>query len=312
MFAPRALLSLVCLSALAASAAGCGVGNAPGLASAKSRGALAARADKFEEPIVLEDFDTTQRDYDFIGPTFHPFFDKIMFTPVKQVASTSTVAEILGTASTKPRKGFYVTSDVDGEASFQREVEEGKPPITAKQVKISFRWGVNAMATTDPSMAAEVAFLFDSTRLGHKALGYAWTNRYCPGTVLQSQIGSGDEAIPMRIICLAIGDGQGAVCSEATLNKMALVPVERNFAADVRWAFSDSTKLTEPGVAVTDADAKCAPVQFPPKDFTSDPAGRAIDNTDLKGIEGLGFGAEIAKGVCAHAVVDDVKLQLKW
>jgi hypothetical protein len=306
----RTLLSLACVALVGVAAAGCGLqAPAPGMASAKARGALAARG-TWEEAVVLEDFDTIENSYDHYGPVNHPFFDTLDFTPVKTAKSGSTVLEILAANRPKPRKGILLTEDVEEDGSFERGEEEKKE--LAEQVKVSFSWGNNGAATNDPCIYAEVAFVFHSKRLNRKALAYAWTNRYCPGTVLAGQIGAGDDTIPMRIICLQQGQGLGQQCSEGALNQIGLLSVERDFAADVRWAWAESTKLTEPGAVTTAAQAGCVTTATPPRQFVVGADGKAIANTDLTGITALGFGAEITKGVCSHAIVDDVAVQKLW
>ena len=304
----HALLSLTCAAMVGAAVAGCGaMGPNPGYASAKARGALAAKG-VWEDPVLLEDFDTVENSYDHYGPVSHPFFDALEFTPVKASKAGSTVLEILAQNRAKPRKGVLLTEDVYDNGSFERGEEEKKE--LAEQVKVSFKWGNNGAVTSEPSIYAEVAFVFESKRLGRKALGYAWTNRYAPGTVLGGQIGGGEDAIPMRIICVAQGHGLGQACSEAALNQIPLVQVERDFTADVRWAWAESTKLTEPGAAT--ADAAPATGATPPRQFLVGADGKAIVNTDLTGITALGYGAEIPKSVCSHAVVDDVAVQKQW
>ncbi len=313
----RALLSLTCVALVGVAAAGCGAATQhPGIAAAKARGALAARS-VWEDPIRLEDFDSIENDYDHYGPVNHPFFDSLEFTPVKASKAGSTVLEILAQNRPKPRKGLLLTEDVSEDGAFERGEKEDKQ--LAEQVKVFFKWGNNGAVTSEPAIYAEVAFVFKSKRLGQKALGYAWTNYYTPGTVLGGQIGSGDDLIPMRIVCLATGQGLGQPCGEAALNQIQLAGVERDFAADVRWAWAESTKLTEPGAAAagnepspgTGGGAAPAP-QFPPRQFVLDGNGKPITNTDLTGIVALGFGAEIPKGYCSHAVVDDVAVQKQW
>lgn len=312
----RALLALTCAALVGVAAAGCGAaGHHPGMAAAKSRGMLGARG-VWEDPIRLEDFDTIENSYDHYGPVSHPFFDALEFTPVKASKAGSTVLEILAQNRPKPRKGILLTEDVEEGGALERGEKEDKQ--LAEQVKVFFKWGNNGAVTSEPSIYAEVAFVFQSKRLGRKAVGYAWTNTYAPGTVLGGQIGSGEDPIPMRVICLAQGQGLGQPCSEAALNQIQLVGVERDFAADVRWAWAESTKLTEPGVATKAAEpapgtggAAPAP-QFPPRQFVVGADGRAIANTDLTGIVALGFGAEVPKGVCSHAIVDDVAVQKQW
>lgn len=311
------LIPLTCAAVLALAAAGCGTAGQPaGFAAAKARAALAAKNDNWEDPIVLEDFESNTNDYDHYGPVGHPFFDALEFTwPVNAERAGSAVLEILAQNRAKPRKGILLTEDVEEAGALERGEKETKQ--LAEQVKVAFKWGNNGAMTSEPAIFAQVVFGFESKRLGHAALGYAWTNRYAPGTVLAGQIGAGEDAVPMRIVCLAQGQGLGQPCSEAALNQIAMVAVERNFAADVRWAWADSTKLTEPGsaqTAVTAGDPPAnAPVpQFPPSQFVVGPDGKPLVNKDLTGISALGFGAEVPKGVCSHAIVDDVAVRKLW
>lgn len=265
----------------------------------------------WEEPLVLEDFDTVGNQYVHEGPVSHPFFEPLEFTPVKPAGLGTTVLEILGASRPKPRKGFLVTSDVEADGAFVREVDETLQ--MAQQVKVGFKWAVNGAATSDPNLFAEVVFVFESKRLGRKGLGYVWSSRHCPGTVLAGQLGSGEYALPLRLIVLSQGVGLGQVCAEAALNKMVPAPVERDFVADVRWAFNESTPLGELALApMSDSNGCPSNVALTPRQFVQDAQGRKLPNTDLMGISQLAFGAELARGICAHAIVDDVFVQKAW
>ncbi|MEB3220669.1 MAG: hypothetical protein VKS61_01190 [Candidatus Sericytochromatia bacterium] len=302
----RLLLPALVL-ALAALTSACA--QAPGLSPrARAQGPLAARG-AWEPPTVLEDFDTVDNQYDNLSPVGHPFLEPLEFTPVKPSAAGSTVLEILAANRPRPRKGFLVTGDIAEAGALTREV--GEKTQLAEQATVRFRWGVNAGATLDPSLLAEVVFVFESKRLGRKGLGYVWSTRHCPGTVLSGQMGAGEGAVPLRLIVLAQGVGLGQSCSEAALNKIGLASVERDLAADVRWAFSESTPLGDVPFASEPSGCSEGKPQ-PPRQFAFDAAGRALPNTDLLGVTALAFGAEVAKGVCAQAVVDDVTLQKQW
>jgi hypothetical protein len=158
-----------------------------------------------------------------------------------------------------------------------------------------------------------VVLVFESKRLGRKGIGYVWSTRHCPGTVLAGQLGAGESAVPLRLLVLAQGVGLGQSCSEAALNKIGMASVERDLAADVRWAFSESTPLGDLALTAASEPAGCEQARpVPPRQFAVDAAGRALPNTDLLGVTALAFGAEIAKGICAQAVVDDVTLQKLW
>ncbi|MEB3328746.1 MAG: hypothetical protein VKQ33_05895 [Candidatus Sericytochromatia bacterium] len=304
---PR-LLPLLAIS-LAALATACAA--APG-GSAPSRlpGFLAARG-AWEPPTVLEDFDTVDNQYDNLSPVGHPFFEPLEFTPVKPSAGTSTVLEILGANRPRPRKGFLITGDVAEAGALSREV--GERTELAEQATLRFRWGVNAVAALDPSLLAEVVLVVESKRLGRKGIGYVWSTRHCPGTVLASQIGAGEGALPLRLIVVAQGVGLGQSCSEAALNKIGLASVERDLAADVRWAYAEGTPLGDLALGALTEPVGCEQARaVPPRQFALDAAGRALPNTDLLGVTALAFGAEVAKGICAQAVVDDVTLQKRW
>lgn len=304
------LLLLPPLLGSLALASGCATPSGLLPARARAAGVAGARG-AWEPPTVLEDFDSVENQYDNLSPVGHPFFEPLEFTPVKPSAGTSTVLEILGANRPKPRKGFLVTGDIAEAGSLVREV--GEKQLLAEQATVRFRWGVNGATTLDPSLFAEVVFLFESKRLGRKGLGYAWSSRHCPGTVLAGQIGAGDGAIPLRLIVLAQGAGLGQACSEAALGKISLAPVERDFAADVRWAWAESTPLGELALVAAGQPANCEGGRVPPpRQFLADGNGRPLPNTDLLGITALAFGAEVAKGVCAQAVVDDVSLQKQW
>lgn len=300
-------LAIVLLLGLSA----CG-GSATGGDPARLRAASQwATRSVWEAPTVLEDFDTTGNQYVHEGPVSHPFFESLQFTPVKPSGLGTTVLEILGANRPKPRKGYLVTSDVETDGAFVREVDE-KVQL-AQQVKVGFKWAVNGAATNDPSLFAQVVFVFESKRLGSKGLGYVWSNRHCPGTVLAGQLGSGEYALPLRLIVLAHGVGLGQQCGEGALSKMSLAPVERDFVADVRWAFNESTPLGELALAPLSDPNGCTSNQaLPPRQYVQDAQGRNLPNTDLLGITQLAFGAELARGICAHAIVDDVVVQKAW
>ena len=308
----RALLSMTLVATAASALAACGQGPlAPGLAARARVAAVQARnLEGWEAPVVLEDFDETENDYADLSPINHPFFAPIRFTAVRASSAGSTVLELLGSNQSKLRKGLKLTEDIEDDGSFTRKVNE--KPVLAEDAKVSFKWGNNGGKSTDPSTYAAVIFVFASKRIGTAAVAYAWTSRYAPGTVLPGQIGSdGDDPIPMRTICLETGVGLGEPCGESALQKIQMKAVEREFCADVRWAFAESTKLTEPG-SVPSVDLAAPVAAFPPAQFSQDAGGRKIANTDITGITQLGFAAEIAKGICSHAIVDDVRVQKKW
>lgn len=308
----RALLSMTLVACAASAVAACGQGPlAPGVAAkARAAGLQARSLEGWEAPEVLEDFDETENDYADLSPISHPFFAPVRFTAVRATTAGSTVLELLGTNQSKLRKGLRITEDVAEAGAMVRKV--GEKNVIAEDAKIAFKWGNNGGKSADPSTYASVIFVFNSKRLGDAAIAYAWTSRYAPGTVIPGQIGAdGDDPIPLRTICLETGVGLGEACGEDALAKIPLKAVEREFCADVRWAFAESTKLTEPG-STPNVDLAAPVPAFPPAQFSQDAGGRKITNTDITGITELGFAAEIAKGICSHAIVDDVRVQKKW
>lgn len=287
--------------AIALTAAGCGgAALAPGL-SAKAPTGLAARAGGWEEPEVLETFDDLYA-FDFSGPpSGHPFYLPLNFSKVK--VGGSAVMEILAPNCPKMTKGFALRAMDDGEGSFMYTVGDGDDAVErrAARAKVAFSWANNTTPSSTTALSAMALFVFQSKALGTSAIAYAWSNTLAPGRVVASQLRlSQDESVPLRILVIEKGNGLGEQCSETALSKMKPSRVERDIVADVRYAFAKSTPLADPTVQVTDDNG--------PKTFDP-PAGGP--NTDLDGLLAIGFGAEVPKGICSHAVIDDVAIQIK-
>lgn|GEM_PF-6297704 len=269
-----------------------------------------------ERWVTLDNFDTTERRYDYLGPVQHPFFNPVAFTTVRSTMTGSAVQEILGTASNKPHKGMLV-AELDAEdASFERGPENKRQ--LAKQAFVSFKWGVNGAASVDPSLFLSVVFVA-ATRSGNRAIAYAWSNQLCPGTVLKGNLTLYDGAVPLRTVVLNKSLGLNQPCGEAALQRIKPETVKRNLAADFRWAYDSKTPAAGDGDILDDVITVCPtpPVQMTPNwpcplQFVQDVAGTPLTNTELLGIAALGFGAEIAKGVCAHSILDDLAYQLNW
>ena len=81
----RTLLSTTLAVAAASALVACGQGPiAPGLAAQARAAALKARnLEGWDDPIVLEDWDETENDYEDLSPTNHPFFAPLTFTVVR-------------------------------------------------------------------------------------------------------------------------------------------------------------------------------------------------------------------------------------
>lgn len=303
MTKPSTWLSGGLALALALSAAGCGLAtqSGPGMNAAKS-GAFGARGAGFEAPTLLEDFsDDPSYRFDFHGPGYgHPFYQPINFS--KQKAGGSAVLELVAPNSLKPRKGMYLRALDEEEGTFHYTIKEGDKDIDklAARAKVSFAWANNATASSETSMSAMAVFVFQSKSLGTAALAYAWSNNLGAGRVINSQLRIDEENVPLRVLVIEKGNGLGEACSEAALNKMTLAKVERDFVADVRYAFAKSTPVSDPNAPAADDNG--------PKTFVP-PAGGP--NTDVDGLLAIGFGAEIPKGICSHAVLDDVAFSIK-
>lgn len=311
--APRLLaLGLVALSLASALAAGCGRASglsAAGLGARKATAAVGVRAESgWEAATVLEDFQDADAPFEFFGPLSHPFFEPITFSMVKAKGANSVVLEALAQNRPKPRKGRFLNFEVEEAGSFLRG-EEGKEQL-AKDVKVGFRWAVNGADASEPSTFLEAVYVLQHKRLGPIALAYGWTSRACPGTIGGQLLQAGGKPIPMRIICLAQGAGEGQVCSEAALNAMKPVAVERNLVEDVRWAFAEGTQVVDLGVPM--ADCPPVPTQGEAQPVLVPEAFRGAPNTELLGILAVGGGAEVARGVCTHALLDDMWMQRRF
>jgi hypothetical protein len=279
-----------------------GCGGAPTLTGA-AKSAKALSASGFA-PTVLEDFseDPTYR-FDFYGPSYgHPFYQPVNFS--KQKAAGSAVLELVAPNSTKPRKGYFLREMGDDEGSFSYQVGEAddKPIMKlSSRVRVGFDWAVNAGPSSELSLSAMSVFVFKSKTQGTAAIAYAWSNNLAPGRVLSSPLHLGEDSVPMRILVLEKGNGLGEQCSEAALGKMALTHEDRDLVADVRYAFAKDTPVADPGALMTTVDP--GNKRFDP------PSGGA--NTDLLALQAIGFGAEVPKAICEHAILDNVSLTIE-
>lgn len=304
------------LTLVAVGSAGCGQAQLnPGLGNAAKHGTLAAHnTNGYDDPITLEDFDGSRNGYNVFAPVNHPFFYATIFTPVKAKEAGSTVIELLAPARSKPSRGVAVTDDVEEDGSFTRK--EGDKEIMATGIRAQFKWGLNGPGTKDPCVFARVIFLVDSKdeNAPTRALAYAWSNKYCVGTLQRGELRLGDDPIELATIYLRRGLGPiSQECSAQALQKIPLETVTRDFDADMRWAFDKATPALDATSLETAADCPEKPPVFPPSSFVTEPGtDTEIPNKDLVGIVSLGYGADIAKGVCSHAIVDDVKIELKW
>jgi hypothetical protein len=294
--------------ALALALAACGqAGFAPAGAGLKAAKGLAVRAAGFEPETVLEDFSNDLYAWDFFGPERgHPFYQPVTFS--KQKAGGSGALELVAPNCPKMSKGFLIreldSEESEGSFEYKAGEQDDKPIMKlAARVKVSFKWADNTTATSDTSLSAQTLFIFHTKSGDTSALAYGWSNNLTPGRVIASQLRFDDETIPLRTLVIARGNGLGEQCGEAALAKMQPATVERDFIADVRYAFDKNTPLTDPSANLLDAkDGKDV------KDFNP-PAGGP--NTDIYGLVAIGFGAEVPKGICSHAVLDDVAYAIK-
>lgn len=291
---------------LALALGACGqAGYAPAGAGLKAAKGLAVRAAGFEPEQVLADFsDDNLYAWDFYGPERgHPFYQPVSFS--KQKAAGSGALELVAPNCPKMAKGFLVheLNVEESEGSFEYKVgEQDDKPIMklASRVKVSFKWADNTTASSDTCLNAEALFIFHTKGGETSALAYGWSNNLAPGRVIAGQLRMDDEMIPLRTLIIQRGNGLGEQCGEAALAKMVPARVERDFVADVRYAFDKNTPLTDPSANLLDAKDT--------KDFNP-PAGGP--NTELDGLMAIGFGADVPKGICSHAVLDDVAYAIR-
>lgn len=287
---------------MALATAGCGqAGLNPGMTAQSKASGFGARAGGWEEPTIVETFDDLYA-FDMSGPpSGHPFYEPLRYSKVK--VGGSAVMEIVAPNCPKLTKGFALRGLDEEEGSFKYTVGDDDDATVhrAARAKVAFSWANNSTPSSQTSLSAMALFVFQSEALGTSAIAYAWSNTLAPGRVVASQLRvSQDETVPLRILVIEKGNGLGEQCSETALSKMQLARVERDIVADVRYAFAKSTPLADPTVQTVDDDG--------PKTFNP-PAGGP--NTDLDGLVAIGFGAEVPKGVCSHAVIDDVAIQIK-
>ncbi len=322
-------LSSLTLGALAlATAAGCGAG--PLAAGAARSGLMAAKEIGWEAPVILEDFQDMKatdkpdrnrsnltdsgNEYDLYVPDDHPFFGAITFTVVKPKAAGSICLEMLGPSRSKPNRGLAITDDCAEQGAFFRG--EGDKRKFAEKAKVAFKWGLNAQASADNQTYARMVYVFGYMPAGAKepverALAYSWGSTACVGDVIKSDLAlSRDRHIEMATIVLAQGPGPvSEACGEAAMDKIPLLKVERNFLRDARWAFSQpgTPSVCVPGSTPGGGTVTPVAAVFPPANFPDDP-----NRGEFWGITQIGFGSEMARNTCAHSLIDDVTVQLKW
>lgn len=313
------LLTTATLVALSAAiVAGCG---GPALTGAQShRASMSAKADvSWQRATTVIDL-TDDRDFDVDMPdSNHPFAAPLKFRiyPKKDVGR---VLELVAPTNDKPSRGFLLTEvDDAANASFMAEPEDEENEALAKRIKVNFKWGVNtAMATKDTAISAMPVFIVEYVKAKKKvkdedgketikeitdlvALGYAYSNNLEPNQLLpvvkppqetSMRVRWAGEDIPLRFITLKKGNGLQDPCSEDAFHAMPLEAVSvPNFVKDVHTAFPYTFKPVVPN-AVEAADA-AVPL-----------ASEAPDtNVNLKGIVGVGFGAQIPAGVCSQSVL---------
>jgi hypothetical protein len=310
-----ALTSLTCALLLA----GCGRG-LPGTATAAASHGLRVKAAGWQDPVVLDDFNRRHA-YGVYAPDHHPFFKPLVFTMVGLRGGANTALELLAPdQETQPRKGFVLREDLEETGLFlpPNGDDNSKP---AAHVRLNFRWAVNGAVTQDPAIFAMVAFqLAKRTAEGGEAsigLAYAWTNeKYCPGQILKTVIGEGEDAVPTRVIVLKAGTGFGPKPCGATIldEMMSQSTVEqRSMEADLAYIQGrlpfDAGGNDAAATASGQADRTACP---PPGQMALLGVGEPPINTDILGIEKCGAGADMPQAICAHALIDDLSMQLKF
>lgn len=313
--APLGLLLLTGLGLVAGLLGGCG--RPLGLAAARAPQGLAVRAEGWARAVKLADFQDPEAPFEFFGPLGHPFIDPVTFTQVQAKGAGSVVLEALAPPSSKPRKGRFLNFEVEEVGSFLREKEGGKEgeQQLAKAVKVGFRWAVNGAEGSEPSTFLEAIYVVQHKTQGLQALGYGWTSRACPGAISGQLLQAGGKPIPLRVISLSTGAGLGQACGEAALHAMRPEPVERDLITDLRWAFG--------GHAAADGEAGGeAPSEGPPEGPSGGcPPGASATppasvsrgpNAEYLGVVAVGAGAEVGRGVCTHALLDDLWVQCKF
>jgi len=306
------------LTALACAVALTGCGRAlPGTAAAKAAQALRARAAGWQDPVVLDDFNH-RHSYGVYAPDHHPFFKPLVFTMVGLRGGANTALELLAPdKETQPRKGFVLREDLGEDGSFLPPDADDKSKPAA-HVRLNFRWNVNGAVTADPAIFAMTAFVLDkklpSGEESAIGLAYAWTNdKYCPGQILKTTIGEGEDAVPTRVLVIRNGTGFGPKPCGANIleDMMAQSQVEtRSLEQDLAYVQTrlpfDAGGNDRAATANDQADRTACP--SPPQAALE---GNPI-NTDIYGIMQCGAGADMPAVICAHSLIDDLTCQLKF
>lgn len=302
----KPLPSFVLALTLAATLAGCGVSALPG---AKAPGAFGARAAAWQEPLVFEDFEVDPY-FDFFGPSHgHPLMTPTVFYWHGRAA----LGEVIALRGTKPHKGLFIKElGEEGSFFFDDDPDDDKPGALAPKARASFKWAVNAEPTGDVAFPALVTYVFEhkgdkATEVRH--LTYAWSNVLPVGAVIERKLRWDDAEIDGRILVIEKGNGLGQPASEQGFEqlkkKMESDPgtlVTKDFVASVRYAW-DARNLHQ--LLDGKAEKPAAPQgPIPPLSYGTAP------NKEVLGVLGIGIGAEVPKGVSAHALLDEVGIQL--
>ncbi|MDB5101070.1 MAG: hypothetical protein JWM80_5491 [Cyanobacteria bacterium RYN_339] len=308
-----ALIPLTCALLLA----GCGRG-LPGTATAAASKGLRAHATGWQDTVVLDDFNRRHA-YGVYAPDHHPFFKPLVFTFVGLRGGANTALELLAPdQETQPRKGFVLREDL-GEAGLFLPPNADENSKPAPHVRLGFRWAVNGAVTQDPAIFAMTVFQLEKKAAdgteGSIGLAYAWTNeKYCPGQILKTVIGEGEDAIPTRVLVVHSGTGFGPKpCGASILEEMMSTSTveQRSLEADLAYIHGrlpfDAGGNDAASTASGQADRTSCP----------QPAGAmAVGdppiNTEIYGVEKLGGGADMPQAICAHALLDDFTMQLKF
>jgi hypothetical protein len=307
----------IALTTLAAALVLTGCGRAlPGAAGRTASAVRAHALGGWQAPVMLDDFNRRHA-YGLYAPDHHPFFKPLVFTFVGLRGGANTALELLAPAQeTQPRKGFVMREDLDATGSFlPPDGDDNSKP--AAHVKLNFRWNVNGAVAQDPAIFAMVAFqLAKKTASGDESsigLAYAWTNdKYCPGQILKTVIGEGEDALPTRVIVLRSGTGFGPKpCGANILDDMMAQSV-------VETRSLEQDLATIQGRLPYDAGGNdAAAAANGQADRTGCPGGPAMEgadayNSEIYGIEKIGAGADMPQVICAHALIDDIGMQLKF
>lgn len=200
----------------------------------------------------------------------------------------------------------------------------------APHVRLNFRWNVNAPQTADAAIFAEATYImvkrtpvtdasgkpkvddsgdpvYEESRF---AIAYAWTNQaYCRDQVIKGVIAGGGESIPLRILVVRNDAGLNQPCGANVLDQM-----HREAKLEQRYLEKDLARIEailpfDPATDLAGGEtrSKCGePGQL------MAPAPTNPINQNVVGIYSLGGGAEMPSGICAHSILDDFSMELKW